>query len=761
MFYCPKCRKTYEDGSQRFCANDGARLVSSPSAPQSVKQTGGVFTNLLSRVSSPGDGDEKISPTPKFVKVETKNYDHPISRPSADESFFFTQPESKQFPDSPIAVQKPLLPKINKNEVKKDQPKLSEPNFRLTPENADLLLGRTVKNRYQIYKKLEADETEIAYLAVDKKETEKKVRIQFFMGDGGKDEIADKIFAEERNSLSLINHSNIAGILDSGELFDGKSFIISEFAEGISVREMLTKNSQINALRTARIIRQAAAALGEAHRNGVLHRNLTPDNIILTVSNGNELVKVTGLAARKDGLSNQNLSYKSPEQISGRSANLTGDIFSLGVIAYQMLTGRLPFSGTSTLEVQKSQRDGLSLHPTNLRLDLPEEIDELLDKTLALNPSDRFLNADDFGESFYRVLTSETKYGKTPEEVQIEIIDDKKEEFKVKPKGTIEFASNETESVAFDTAPSISQTKDEFREKLLYPTAEAELPENVGSEISYKEKEEFVPEKQTFQNIASSPKSLVLFAILAILVLSTAIWGLWRYVINRPPELQIVQTMPESSFATPDIPMENTAPTPVDIEIPPLPRNIPQPPNSIYFQNTKETIKGDLAKNYLGFSLYYPENWKKNKAEGKFLDISNDALSGTPIEQMLLSYYDSKGAYKSDIELFPALVEETNKTLKEIVSKYEMVSEGKTTFNNGWQAYEVKFKGSGTTGKGEDITLWGRRLFVPTGRPGMKNGYVITMIATSLSPDVENVEDVGVKGELSDILESFEPNQNF
>ncbi len=83
-----------------------------------------------------------------------------------------------------------------------------------------------------------------------------------------------KIFAEERVSLSLINHPNIARILDSGELLEGKPFIVSEFTEGESVKEMLRKTGQFNALRTTRIISQAADALSAAHQNGVLHRNL-------------------------------------------------------------------------------------------------------------------------------------------------------------------------------------------------------------------------------------------------------------------------------------------------------------------------------------------------------------------------------------------------------------------------------------------------------------------------------------------------------
>jgi len=151
-----------------------------------------------------------------------------------------------------------------------------------------------------------------------------------------------------------------------------------------------------------------------------------------------------------------------------------------------------------------------------------------------------------------------------------------------------------------------------------------------------------------------------------------------------------------------------------------------------------------------------------NNVGNNFLDVSKKAPNGLPIEQMLVSYYKSKGSFKLDAaEIFPAQVAETNQTLKKILPNYRMISEGKKTVNNGWQAYEVKFEGASKTANGETIKIWGKRLFIPTAVRGMKNGYVITMLATSLLKDVESVEDVGVKGELSTILETFEPNQNF
>ena len=81
--------------------------------------------------------------------------------------------------------------------------------------------------------------------------------------------------------------------------------------------------------------------------------------------------------------------------------------------------------------------------------------------------------------------------------------------------------------------------------------------------------------------------------------------------------------------------------------------------------------------------------------------------------------------------------------------------------NGGWPAYEVKFQGGGTTDKGEKLIVWGRRLFIPAARPGVKNGFEITMLATSYASDVKSVDDVGNKGGLATVLSTFEPGRSF
>jgi hypothetical protein len=130
-------------------------------------------------------------------------------------------------------------------------------------------------------------------------------------------------------------------------------------------------------------------------------------------------------------------------------------------------------------------------------------------------------------------------------------------------------------------------------------------------------------------------------------------------------------------------------------------------------------------------------------------------------EQMLISYYPSRGTFDLDGERFPQMVKETNDTLKKILPEYQMVSEGEIKLNQHWRAYEIKFQGGGMSENGEKLIVWGRRIFVPAARPGTRNGFEITMLATSLAEGLLSVDDVGVKGQLATILETFEPSQNF
>ncbi len=764
MFYCPKCQQTYDEGAQRFCSNDGGRLLPAPSTGKSVNQSGGVFTNLLGTAVPRTENDEQIAAVPKFVRIETAQSARPGGQPPVAKNTFENIIGFDHSAEPKPQTQKPLPRIIKQDEVPSGQARLGDrktnPTGRLalTVENPKILIGQTVKGRYQITDLFARDETLLSYTAGDKLAAGKKVVVQVLTDEDESDRFTNKIFAEERVSLSLINHPNIARILDSGELLEGKPFIVSEYADGESVAALLRKTKQINASRTVRIVNQIADALNSAHQNGVLHRSLSPDNIILTISEvGNEQVKLINFGISKKKLKQENIVYQSPEQLQGKLANYASDIYALAVITFQMLTGRLPFNGATANDLIDAQNAGLSLHLTNLRMDLPVAVDLVLDRGLAFKPSDRYPKARDFGEALSNSLKTEAVFEIENTDEELDIAANEIAEYKI-PMPPLSPAKPEFKVPEPEKPNSTSFS---FAPDNLLETANG----NAAREVKAEENSQLAWEKRSPDQKKTLNWSFAALPILGILLLAAAVWGGWAYLLNTPPESQMaVETPKESVFPTESQNIGNSAPaTPLteDIEIPPPPRTVPQPPNTVYFQNSKDEMKGDLAKNFLGFSLYYPKDWKQNAAAGKFIDISKTAPTGSPIEQFLVSYYDSKGTFKDDAELFPVLVKETNTTVSKIIPNYEMVSEGKKTVNNGWQAYEVTFKGGGKTAKGEDILIWGRRLFIPTSRPGMKNGYVITMLASSLSPDVKGVEDVGVKGELSSVLESFEPNQSF
>ena len=775
MLYCPKCQQTYEEGTQRFCTNEGNRLLPAPSAVKTVNKSGGVFTNLLGKISSTDDIDKKLSSTPRFTKIAPTQPSPLDFIPPPNPRVVQAKPaELKPQPKVQPQPQKPLPRIIKPSEIPTSQATLgnrqTNPTGRpaLTWANSNALLGQTVKGRYFVIEKLGEDESNIAYLANDKLAADKKVVVRVLMDEDANDHFTNQIFAEERVSLSLINHPNIARVLDSGELSEDKPFIVSEYVQGKSVGTMLKQTGQFNGLRTARIIRQVAYALSEVHQNGVLHRNLKPDNIILTVSEiGNEQVKLTNFDVSKSSLSNKNLDYKAPEQVEGNFASYASDIYSLAAIAYQMLTNRLPFNASSAETLQAAKKTGLKIHPTNLRLDLPSLVDEILEKALAFNPSERYPKARDFGDAFFNALTTVAPWEKDKVAEEIEIITDEDEvESEVEQSNIAKAApvifipEAEKETPAVETSPIISDIH-------ISPSIAVEDDEEELETTDVKATEDLDWEKPSpeIPKVASSSRTWL--AILGLVLLFIGIWAIWQYVLNRPSEKVSVPPLTETTNIAKDG-SQNPPSLLEEIEIPPVPRIVPQPPNTVYFQNNKEKLKGDTAKNFLGFSLYYPNDWKQNVIKedkekgvrGKFLDISKNAPNKFPIEQMLISYYDSKGTFKDDLELFPNLVKETNDYLKKIMPNYQLVSQGEKTIN-GWKAYEVVFQGETKTSGGETVQIWGKRLWIPVAKAGIKNGYAITMLATSLSPDIKSADDVGVKGELAGILDTFEPNQNF
>lgn len=257
---------------------------------------------------------------------------------------------------------------------------------------------------------------------------------------------------------------------------------------------------------------------------------------------------------------------------------------------------------------------------------------------------------------------------------------------------------------------------------------------------------------------------LILGALALVLLLGVAgLAGVFFYVIKpRLEESQdgplVVREAPpaEETNANTNTTAENTNTTSTteDTEVAFVP-----PPGTTKFANTTTNLDGKLAEHYLEFSFYYPEAWQTDKKAGvagasNFVKVERRLPPDFTQENFAVGWYTSKGSFAADSPTFPRLVELLGASLANSFPEYRKVSEGPTKVNS-LDAYEFRFESlSKGTEKG-DLQVWGRVIFLPTGNEEQTAGATLIMLATSLAPELSGVEDVGQKGEMPVILDSF------
>jgi hypothetical protein len=221
---------------------------------------------------------------------------------------------------------------------------------------------------------------------------------------------------------------------------------------------------------------------------------------------------------------------------------------------------------------------------------------------------------------------------------------------------------------------------------------------------------------------------------------------------ENPP---VVTTTPNANTETK--PVEQSTPTPeVDNYTPPL--------GTTAFENSNERLDGKLAEHYFDFSFYYPSSWQKDPKSGvagasNFVRVERRLAPDAIQENFGVGWYKSAGTYDLDLPDFPRLVEQFSALISKNIPEYRKVSEGPTTVNK-MKAYEFRYVGfsKNTLAKNadeSDLKIYGRVVFLPTGKEGDTTGATLTMLSTSLAPELTSVEDVGSKGEAPVTLESF------
>jgi hypothetical protein len=202
----------------------------------------------------------------------------------------------------------------------------------------------------------------------------------------------------------------------------------------------------------------------------------------------------------------------------------------------------------------------------------------------------------------------------------------------------------------------------------------------------------------------------------------------------------------------------NTQPTPIETPTPKEDNYVP-PLGTTAFENSNERLDGKLAEHYFDFKFYYPDSWQKDPKAGvpgasSFVKVERRLPPDFTQENFTVGWYTSAGTYDADLPNYPRRVQEFSDSLAKSIPEYRKVSEGPTTVNS-MKAYEFRWVGFSKGTEQGDLKLWGRVIFLPTGKEGDTAGATLTMLSTSLAPELSSVDDLGVKGEAPVILDSF------
>ena len=262
----------------------------------------------------------------------------------------------------------------------------------------DQYIGKMLDNRYEILERIGTGGMAVVYKAKCHR-LNRLVAVKILKADLAQDEDFRRRFNAESQAVAQLSHPNIVSVYDVSRGGDTE-YIVMELIDGITLKQYMEKRGQLNWRESLHFIIQIMRGLSHAHSRGIVHRDIKPQNIMV-LRDGSVKVADFGIACLENSaqtLTQEALGsvhYISPEQARGDRIDARSDIYSAGVVLYEMLTGRLPFEGDSAVSVAIQHLSSIPLAPREINPDIPEQLELICMKAMASDIDRRYASADD------------------------------------------------------------------------------------------------------------------------------------------------------------------------------------------------------------------------------------------------------------------------------------------------------------------------------------------------------------------------------
>ncbi len=268
---------------------------------------------------------------------------------------------------------------------------------------------RVLGARYRLVRHLARGGMAEVYVAEDQL-LNRTVAVKVLFPELARDEAFVERFRREARAAASLNHHNIVSVYDFGQ-DEGSWFIVMEYVEGRNLRDVIRSEGPMDPARAADLGAEVAAALDAAHAQGIIHRDVKPANVLIAADTGT--VKVADFGIARAANARQGLTmpgtvlgtatYLSPEQAQGQAVDFRTDVYSLGMVIYEVLAGRPPFTGDTPVAVAYQQLSQTAPPPSTHNARVPPALDAIVMKAMSKDPADRQASAQEIREQLLAV----------------------------------------------------------------------------------------------------------------------------------------------------------------------------------------------------------------------------------------------------------------------------------------------------------------------------------------------------------------------